>query len=426
MSEHRLLLGPTGGDVSVRDFVWSAPGQLSSFHTNLSPALVQLGAMPSVARDFCRVAVTVFLVDRTSKRRQAHSDRWARECDLEIPVSDPDLWERVADDLASLVGFLSGDVWSFNFVRETPPVERAPRAEQAPLVSLLSGGADSFCGALASFKLTEGQAVLLSQWDSTVTAGAQRTAAENLGLLLRNTPRHLRVRVGRRKWQLGGEAFGQEPTSRTRSLLFLGLGVAAASARAASLWIPENGFVSLNVPLAPERRGSLSTRTTNAHFLDGLAVLLEDVGIDVEISNPFEAMTKGEVLQSVGADRDHRIAAALGATHSCARSGANYVGFAPSTQCGVCYACIVRRGAFLAAGIVDPTPYIVTQLTGVALRDWLTPQRRLDSETIKYAAEKGFEVADIISLATPARIPIVEALDLARRGLAEIAAVAIP
>ena len=56
----------------------------------------------------------------------------------------------------------------------------------------------------------------------------------------------------------------------TRSFLFLAFGLAIASMEELPLWIPENGFASLNLPLTADQRGSLSTRTTHPLFLEQL------------------------------------------------------------------------------------------------------------------------------------------------------------
>jgi hypothetical protein len=231
-------------------------------------------------------------------------------------------------------------------------------------------------------------------------------------------------RVGRRRRQIGSDAeFPQEPSSRSRSLLFIALGLAAASIRGAELWMPENGFVSLNVPLAPERRSSLTTRTTHPWFLDELRKVFERVDIGVKFRNPFEEKTKGEIFSDlVEAFSSDAAADALAHTHSCARSGANYAGFAPSTQCGVCFACLVRRGAFAASGVEDRTEYIETLLsTGDPRRaEWLTPHRRSDYETIRYAVERAITMADVAAVGLPDRIRLADALDLAQRGLKEL------
>lgn len=76
-----------------------------------------------------------------------------------------------------------------------------------------------------------------------------------------------------------------ETTTRGRSVLFLALGVAVASGLGpARLLVPENGFISLNVPLTPPRSGSFSTRTTHPHLIALLRDLLNELQLPVALS----------------------------------------------------------------------------------------------------------------------------------------------
>ena len=60
-----------------------------------------------------------------------------------------------------------------------------------------------------------------------------------------------------------------ESTMRSRSILFLALGTLVGSALGlgTGLVVPENGLISLNVPLTFGRGGSHSTRTTHPHTI---------------------------------------------------------------------------------------------------------------------------------------------------------------
>jgi hypothetical protein len=210
-------------------------------------------------------------------------------------------------------------------------------------------------------------------------------------------------------------------------VLFIALGLAAAAVRNTELLMPENGYASLNVPLAGERRGALSTRTTHPAFLDALAATLHDIGLIARLRNPFELMTKGQVFRRVAdLHGDHATAELLTRSYSCAKPGAQYIGLSPAAQCGVCFGCLVRRGAFLAAGLTDGTPYVETQLREDSRRDeWLAPKRQ-HYETVRYAVGKGVSRADVLALGLPPRIAPSDALDLARAGLAELSAVQVP
>jgi hypothetical protein len=160
--------------------------------------------------------------------------------------------------------------------------------------------------------------------------------------------------------------------------------------------------------------------------------MVQSLGIDATIENPWQTSTKGDVLSwfqaNAGMD-DGAVSEILSATHSCARSNAQYEGFSPLSHCGVCFACIVRRAAFVASGVRDQTEYIeaVLQADPGRRRDWLTPARRRDYAAVRTAiARGGFAIEDILAMDLPRRYRPDDALDLANRGLAELDQVRIP
>ena len=69
-------------------------------------------------------------------------------------------------------------------------------------------------------------------------------------------------------------------------------------------------------------------------------------------------MTKGEMFRAA-ADQfgDAKLRSFLSATHSCGLTGQRAFGIPTTTQCGVCFGCVVRRAFFAAAGLVDTTTY---------------------------------------------------------------------
>ncbi len=431
MSQHELRLSVAKARLSrlsTNDFLWRSVGSPSSFHTTLSPRAEELGSVPEPNIELLRLAVLTYLVDRTTPRP---TRGWARELELVVPVFDADRWAPVAGQVAEALAFLTGDSWDVSFVATRSARRRDVHRglEACARVSLFSGGADSLCGLMMSVR--EGAPpYLVSHWDWTIVAGVQQrvvtTACGLLGIDLKRAA----VRVGRKANQLGsGVAFPNESTSRSRSLLFIGLGLAAASVRDAELWVPENGFASLNLPLTPERRGALSTRTTHPLLFDELQSITGAVGITTRIRNPFEQMTKGEIFRAVADEYgDDEVAALLAQTHSCARSGANYAGFSPITHCGVCFGCLVRRAAFAASGVDDRTTYIEETLRGTPRkrREWLTPHRREDVAALEYRAKRSYGIADVIAASLPDRVDPDEMLALANRGAGELALVEIP
>ncbi|MEZ5155310.1 MAG: hypothetical protein R2718_04275 [Solirubrobacterales bacterium] len=426
MSTHALKLSTAQRAIrlSTDDFLWRPRPLPSSFRTTLDPGLEQLGRVDPLNADLVRLATLVYLVDRTDARPRT----WIRDLDLAVPVSDPDRWNEFAEPLADLLGFLSGDRWILHFER----LRRRPAAGEAQGVSseqdtcLFSGGADSLAGAIV---LSESEMpALVSHSDMPVVSATQNEALGRLEALRQTEADYFRVTLTRTTNQLRtGEAFGREATSRTRSFLFIALGLAVASQRSGTLNVPENGFASLNVPLSGERRGALSTRTTHPGFLEGLEALLQEAGLSLAITNPFGRCTKGELFARVKSAVGRGPASdILSASYSCAKPDARWFGLPPSTQCGLCFGCLVRRAAFIAASVEDQTDYAEQMLSGRRRTDYLSDARLSVYRAVQYAVQRGITEADILTLSLPESFAIDDATDLAKRGLAELAAVHVP
>ena len=407
---------------AASSFYWLA-GEQSSFTTSLGPNLGTLGPVPALSIDLVRIAVTAFAADRSTNRTAGGSDWNQRSIELEVPVSDAAVWAAVASELEEVVGFLTGDRWQFRFNEDAAPAEAVALKTTAPKrVVLLSGGADSAIGGLVSkADLTEGeQHTLLSHFSARTLAPIQRTIAERVdGLVPGPLQHHVQIHLSRNQQRLDGTSYASEPSSRSRSLLFLALGLAVAAVEGVPLWIPENGFASLNPPLGPNRRGSLSTRTTHPAFLEGLASVLASVGAHGEIENPFADRTKGEMFtQAAGIAGADDAAALLSATNSCAHTGQRSFGISPSTSCGVCFGCVVRRASFHASGLPDTTSYI-TANGNDNLDAWLD-SISVESDARSFIA-RGVRQRDLIAMSLPTSYPLAQALALCQRGTSELA-----
>jgi len=192
--------------------------------------------------------------------------------------------------------------------------------------------------------LETGQRLLLvSHYDFGQLAGIQQTLAA--GLTRHYGPdrvHHLGLRV----------QFPEAPelSMRSRSLLYLALGlVAAASFGAATpLIIPENGWISLNPPLTTNRLGSCSTRTTHPYFLEQLTGLWREVGLVNPLVNPYKKLTKGEMVRRCR-NRD-LLGQLFGESVSCARPVVSRWQGGKAGSCGYCYPCLMRRAALHTLG----------------------------------------------------------------------------
>lgn len=428
MNGRRALLidpDPPPTDPGREDIVWSSPPGDSSFHTNLDPHVSLLGDVPTSNRDAVWLATIVFIADRTLKRPMD----WSRTIDLDVPACEQGPWQSQADAVSKALNRLTSDDWAVSFrpqKRERDDDTDKDRAGDVDLVSLLSGGADSLCGAIRA--LDEGRHPLfVSHWDAPATAGAQNDVIELLeDQFGADAFEHMKIRIGAARQQIGGRVtFPDEHTRRSRSLLFIALGLAAAAANGnVPLWIPENGYASLNPPLTPERLGALSTRTTDPLFLTQISEFLAGAGAHADLTNPFEDATKGrmftEVAARIGKDDANRV---LSLTHSCShqRRPLRY-GRGPSTHCGACFGCLVRRAAFAAADLTDRTEYLATTLSSDQLDDFLQRHSQ-DYNAIRHAVARGINDSDIMSLRLPDGYDLTRVRDLMERGLAELSGV---
>ncbi|MEU1950801.1 hypothetical protein [Nocardia rhamnosiphila] len=403
-------------------FLWNNTSA-STFQGTLNPTLAALGPVQPLNSDFVRIALAVLASDRSVLRARGGSNWNRREFELTVSVDNPDEWARVAERLSDVVGFLTGDTWSFIFSRSAarPTVDNTPIPENVERVVLLSGGADSATGALMSRYGLAGdeQHILISQFSQHAIAGLQKAlAAEIEQIVASKRQTHHRIQLTRKSHRIDGSVFRDERSTRSRSILFLALGLAAASAAHAPLWIPENGFASLNPPLGPERRGSLSTKTTHPKFLSDLSQLLADVGAHGDIVNPYERMTKGEMFRSLAETiGDEGASAYLSKTNSCSHADGRFAGISPGSSCGVCFGCLVRRASFHAAGLIDRTDYLSEDVTGKYLN-------YLKGKSIEVAMrdfiDKGVDLAMIMAMDLPDGYHARDAHDLCIRGVAEL------
>ena len=404
-------------------FYWPADGS-SSFSAPFGPRLGAIGDVPPLNVDLVRLALLVFAADRSTIRRVGSTNWSSRDFFLTVPVSDAQLWEGVSAELGSLLEFLTGDAWTLEFRVARPPREQV--AIQLDLlkpsrVVLMSGGADSALGVLESRRqLDHDEAhVLVSHVGLTALAPIQRKVAETASTIAPGPTQFVeQIHVVRRQRQVDGSQFKNEPSSRSRSLLFLALGLAHASLHRVPLWIPENGFASLNPPLAPNRRGSLSTRTTHPAFLAGLSRILDSVGAHSDIANPFARMTKGEMFRSA-AERygGAAISDFLSATHSCGLTGQRSKGISTTTQCGVCFGCVVRRASFAAAGLNDATAYADASRSN-DLAKWLDKNSVIPD--MRRFVMRGVTRTDLLAINLPEDYSLREALGLCERGVQEL------
>jgi len=429
MFEFGLSVSPVTDSSAARDdtFYWNKTPSTTTITSSVGPLLGDFGPVNNRNIDLVRIASGVLAADRSASRSGSLS-RWnQREISLTVEVMAVTPWKEVRTDLESLLGFLTGDIWHFTFRRGKAAAEQVGLVGiDAERVVLLSGGADSAVGALMSaLELRESgkRHVLVSHWSSSTLSPVQTRIADEIERLAPGANAdHVKVHHSRARTALSGKRYGRENSTRSRSLLFIALGLAIASVNEVPLWIPENGYASINPPLSASRRGSLSTKTTHPKFFKDLRSILERVGAHYDLVNPFADLTKGEmfkrVIDSVGAVE---AAAFLGKTTSCSHTGARTYGISPSVACGVCFGCILRRASFDASSLHDATTYLMP--ANAEQRAWIEDKTVIPA--MKDFLMEDFGEEQLARLQIPDEIPLSVANDLCQRGRAELRGLAL-
>jgi 7-cyano-7-deazaguanine synthase in queuosine biosynthesis len=329
--------------------------------------LLELDLQPTEpAIDLLILASSVYCADTRISRTHESQDSWTREISLQIPVNDPHLWNDLVPLLRISLEFLTGDKWSFYF-RPRPPrfktIARPPKkpGEKSPsCISLFSGGLDSFIGAIDLLAAGEFPVLISHSWVGNASKHQSLCIKSLIKAFGADRILRLRSTIGFPEKMI--EGLGQENTERSRSFLFFSLAALAASSLTGktTIYVPENGLITLNVPLDPSRIGSLSTRTTHPYFIARFNNILNHLGIMTLLKNPYRHKTKGEMTAQCLDQALLKGTHALTISCSSPNKG-RFHGDAPG-HCGYCVPCIIRRAALEQWEHPDSTTYALQNL----------------------------------------------------------------
>lgn len=299
---------------------------------------------------FLNMALAVFAADKLVQRKLS-KDVWTRNISISVPVSKNTLPAKKI--ITGCLSFLTGDEWSVQF--RPSKLRKLGRCFyednfEPDAVCLFSGGLDSLIGAVDLLENNQ-KLILIGHHDYSLTASVQKT----LYVLLSQYYGKDRVRLEQFEVKILNAT---EVTTRSRSFLFITLGLAVASSfgKHIPLYIPENGFMGINVPLTSGRLGSYSTRTTHPLYFDMLRSSLSASNILHDLINPYRHLSKGNTLHQC---KNKRLLKKLYLqTISCAHPTAGrWKGFRAG-NCGYCFPCLVRRSSLNTVGLDDPKDYL--------------------------------------------------------------------
>lgn len=322
--------------------------------------------IPDRFHDLLEIATYVYCADQEAKRGQRDAETfgsfWRRNFHFVIPVRDTQFW-RATDTINCLtqtLGFLSDDLYEFEFVDQTEKVsfqyylnlnEKGAMFGYPEQVIMFSGGLDSLGGAIDEIINQKRRVVLVNHRSTGKLDLRYRTLESMLEAKASDSckPTHLRITVKKRK------EMNNEYTQRSRSFLFVTIGATIAEMLGLdNVRFYENGIISLNLPVCAQVVGGKATRTTHPRVITGFRKLLSMVADKPFIvENPFIDKTKGEVVSLIAkAGCEDMIGPSISCTHTWEMS-------LQHSHCGTCSQCIDRRFAIIAAGMDHAEP--VTQ-----------------------------------------------------------------
>lgn len=338
----------------------------------------------SVAFDLLVLSMVVYNVDRAVNRLSNSDDGWKRNLILlDVPVINLKDMNKGREAFNSAISFLTGDNWDINFVQADSysynPTKKIKdyKLQLFEKVSLFSGGLDSLIGFIdEASTLSVGKKILLV---SHMELGKEHSDQKSiLGYCLENNifvnkyeQVLLNAGLKPRTWNIKGTP--TESTFRSRSLLFFAAGIYVANkiSPQTKLIVPENGTISLNIPLDSGRRSSCSTRTTHPTFIKRIQKALYAIGISNQIYNPYRLKSKADMVIDCCQDTSKKeiLESLVGLSCSCAKRGHNVfwdksgleIRNAKIKHCGMCLPCLYRRVALDVVGL-DNEAYIGTDV----------------------------------------------------------------
>lgn len=304
-------------------------------------------------------ASLVYVIDRTFKREIHSVDGWSRQFHVEFKLPANELFSSNRIEIEKILSFLTGDYWACSFIPFNglvfPKVKRPDIHNEISQVNLFSGGLDSLIGAINFMSNNNSKKVfLVSHYDSSMP-GPKSDQTSLLNIFHREYAQKYVTFPYNYSAVMVTPKDGCDTTCRSRSLLFIALALVVAEHTHCNIIIPENGSVSLNYPLSASRRSSCSTRTTHPVVIHGLNHLLKQLGLCSQIHNPYEFMTKGEMVR--GCNNRDLLLNILELSNSCGKRGRKQLFYddTHATHCGRCMPCMYRKASLI--GFNDNTRY---------------------------------------------------------------------
>ena len=339
-----------------------------------------------IAFDLVALALLVYTADTRISRELHAQDSWTREIFIDLPVSNPGLWEGQQQTIERMLKFLTGDIWIIRFLPRDIVFSQTEKEKSGEYesISLFSGGMDSLISTINQMEIGHNTLLAAHAAEGLV----KKSQTDIISKLNEHYPeiKHTLIDL----WTSIPKDIitegGEDNTTRSRSFLFVSFAVfiASGTGNLKKLIIPENGLIAINVPMDSMRVGSHSTRTTHPFYLKLWNEILNDLGFDFEVENPYWNKTKGEMAaECLNKDVLYEL---IPYSMSCSSPGKIRYKGAPPQHCGYCLPCLIRRAAMNRAYRQDPTTYYEKQV-GPLICD-RDQERGVQIRSLQFAAQR--------------------------------------
>ena len=258
------------------------------------------------------------------------------QIELSIGVTNPELFKKIKPDLERLITFMTnGETWNINFYKKNKQGINISNAQvsfekKINSIVLLSGGLDALAGASQEL----GNNVLFVTFETNKVENNK--ALQSFKEILKMNPNSYHVSIP--KLQFNRK---KQSTQRTRSRIFLASTFLYADYyNVTEVKIYENGIMSLNPTFSFRRR---VTHTTHPRTLYIINTILKKLKIDIKVVNPFNFLTKAEVIDLIPESWN----ALITNTKTCSKMPGSKAFHnrkkSGICQCGICTACMLRQ-----------------------------------------------------------------------------------
>ena len=260
---------------------------------------------------------------------------------LEIPVNNVKEFNKIKNIFNNLIKFMTnGENWNISFKKCNTSKEinlplQLPLHYNYNSIALLSGGLDALAGATQE---KDNSTIFVTYASNKIEKNKAIYSYKNYISKYCQNSTHviIKKRTLKDKTHL---------TQRTRSLIFLSsCFIYADYFKIKKIKIYENGIMTLNPTFFFRRK---VTRTTHPKTLYFINIILEKLKIDFRIINPFNYLTKAEVIDLIPNEWN----ALIKETKTCSKMPGtkafqNFNG-RNLNHCGICTACILRQISIL-------------------------------------------------------------------------------